>query len=221
MRRAAFGYPPISLLLLDSRELRSQWNDPSFGITPDRVRASILRLMKSGDVLVYRASGDVRDELSSKEAADVLRSSSPDKLRGMMLGLTMPGSCRWEAVSGYNWEKYSVIEGDSEEDNAYSIRSVSWRTMLHAMRHLIPTYYMVSSLLPWQDEVITPWAPTYWESFLYGFRLQFAAIDNLGALDDVTLCELEEETYVRCEVLQQKYLSWESGAVEYAFRQNR
>jgi hypothetical protein len=220
MKRAAFGYPPVSLLLLDRPELRSQWNDYSFAITPERVRGSVSRLITNGDVVLYRLSGDVMEELPSDEIADVLRSSSPPEWTGIMLGLTKSGSDLSEAVSGYNWEEYCVIESAGEE-REWSILAVSWRTMLRAMRHLISDYNMVSSLSPWQDDISSPWSPTYWKTFAYGFRLRFVAVENVENIltfDEGTISALEEETHLRCDVLQSSYLSWERSAAGYVFK---
>jgi hypothetical protein len=45
---------PIELLLLDIYSLREQWNSRCRGITPARVRRSLLELYGDGKVVLYK-----------------------------------------------------------------------------------------------------------------------------------------------------------------------
>ena len=104
LSHTALESPFVFSLLYEGRALRDQWNEKARGITPDRVRKSILNLCHSGHVQVFDTSLQ-NDRLLTVSETEVAIGLSFDDLQQLQLAIktTQKGFSEWERITEKDW----------------------------------------------------------------------------------------------------------------------
>lgn len=199
LSRLSDSRPQIKLLLLPAHQLRRQWNTRCDGISPARVRSSLLHLLEVGDIQLY---GNSSDGATVNVKVD-FNSISP-AFRSMRVELTAKGSQRWEILSNYDWLRHGAVTSSSINDRDYChLVAGSGRHASYLVRNHIAMFGRVirADTLEW--EIVTPWQATYWKSVPFGVSVS-AETSILGNSDELAVYNSEVELEAKCEEMLKK-----------------
>lgn len=218
-----FDQVPLRLLLFDRRELREQWKPNCNGITPTRVKSSILHLCSTQELQIFRLdqqSGCNQQfiRVPTADAAETMRRSSIDELRdsNLFVSVTSDGFESWNKWSAYDWSNHSAFELDPDDYPSVDgpgwidLRCASWRKMIFEIRHAPDLNNVMLQAIAATCSIRPLWAISEMLTLPWCFHLRARAIE-IGFTSDALVDETECSSESLCSELEKEFVKWESS----------
>jgi hypothetical protein len=213
---------PIELLLLDIYSLREQWNSRCRGITPARVRRSLLELYGDGKVVLYKDINkddelDADDQVPATEQdVDLLAGGAMDEIAraGMVVQRTVSGFTAWSEWKDFDWNNYSSFQNDRYEFSdlrrlsTIEIFAATSHKLLHEIQHAPELHGIMIDAGNLSCEVTSTWVINEAVTLPWCYHIRTKGRElNVGS--DEELAKSEKATEGLCKVLKDSFLQWE------------
>lgn len=149
------------------------------GLTYDQLVATLMTLLQEECLYLYVPSSyGLGNPSIPATKASVEQILSGEPWSPVHYGVTATGGARWEAVSGPDWGRYTMI-GGAGDARSWWIEGRD-RPLLEEWLRVYPiargTHGLVAESVRWQTQ--QPWWATYWKCLPVGYRVYFREMES-------------------------------------------